>query len=336
VRQAGLVALAAALVAIAVSGTSSHARPAKAAEPLIAFTVWDSAALLRSVYVTSAAGGRARILARSVHAGLSWSPDGRQLAFEKCRDLCDEIDLAVVRVDGAGERRLARFAHSPAWSPDGRLIAFVRGNDSLHVVAPDGSGLRQLVSGRAGIRAFCCPVWSPDGSRIAFPDGDGISIVSKDGGGLRRLVRSNAGLTLSWSADGRYLAFARYAPHRADAYVIASDGGKLRRVTRALRYSDIPVWSPDGGRIAFTGKAGREGGVEVYAIRPDGGGLRRLTAIGPSREPEGLSWSPDGKRIGFIVRASIYVVPARGGRARMVARGGDDECCTSFAWQPRP
>ena len=101
---------------------------------------------------------------------------------------------------------------------------------------------------------------------------------------------------LSWSPDGNQIAFTRPpfpyvrgsdGTERAntaepDLYVISTDGsGELR-----LGLGKGPVWSPDGGRIAFIR------GRVVYAIDSDGSGERRL-----GRGDYHLSWSPDGTQI---------------------------------------
>lgn len=59
-----------------------------------------------------------------------------------------------------------RFPFTPAASPDGRLVAFVDGGTGkLHVIRPDGTGLRTVPT--ADARALGFPVWSPDGKWIA-------------------------------------------------------------------------------------------------------------------------------------------------------------------------
>ena len=55
-------------------------------------------------------------------------------------------------------------------------------------------------------------------------------------------------------------------------------------------------WSPDGKRLLFA--AGSEAQTELWVVRADGSGLRRLTA-NSARETT-PSWSPDGSSIAFV------------------------------------
>ncbi|HZQ92814.1 MAG TPA: S9 family peptidase [Terriglobales bacterium] len=61
---------------------------------------------------------------------------------------------------------------------------------------------------------------------------------------------------------------------------------------------DAPRWSPDGSRIAFL--SSREGAPQIWTVDRPGGTPERLTnAAGGVLS---FSWSPDSKRIGYIVR----------------------------------
>jgi TolB protein len=67
-----------------------------------------------------------------------------------------------------------------------------------------------------------------------------------------------------------------------------------RMTTHAARDAN-PNFSPDGQWIAF--ESDRSGDYEVYAIRPDGSGLRNLTNH-PARD-QLPAFSPDGRWLLF-------------------------------------
>ncbi len=104
---------------------------------------------------------------------------------------------------------------------------------------------------------------------------------------------------------------------REGIFVVGSDGDGLRRLTSA--WDDDPAWSPDGTQIAFTRVRNAVG--QIFAMRPDGSDVRKLTS-GPFSNSH-PSWSPDGRRIAFERDTSgrdgtvgIYVMDADGSRVR--------------------
>ena len=116
---------------------------------------------------------------------ISWSPDGTMLAFERIRwDASDQFVeqsmIATVPAAGGKVRNLTDptlFGAHPDWSPDGTLIAFntydtgnIHGTphpSNVYVVAPDGTGLRQLSTASVGgTMRIGQPFWSADGARI--------------------------------------------------------------------------------------------------------------------------------------------------------------------------
>jgi TolB protein len=137
--------------------------------------------------------------------------------------------------------------------------------------------------------------------RIAFSRGEDIWTSNLDGGGARRLTRG-AGPEddPSWAPDGSRLAYrdSRRGYNVADEiYVINADGSERRNLSRTRGNDWGPAWSPDGKLIAFNSS------YELHVIRPDGSGMRRVTAAAG----EYPAWSPDGKRLAFMC-------PGQGGR----------------------
>jgi Tol biopolymer transport system component len=111
--------------------------------------------------------------ASSIDGALTWSPDGRRLAYATAAG-----ELFTVAAIGGRQRprRVGRFsdASSPVWSPGGRRIALLRRR--LWTVRPDGTGARRITS--MVVRGLCLvdsstapscgPRWSPDGRKLYY------------------------------------------------------------------------------------------------------------------------------------------------------------------------
>ena len=94
----------------------------------------------------------------------------------------------------------------------------------------------------------------------------------------------------------------------------------------------LPMYSPDGTRIAFS--SNRDGNWEIYVMNVDGTGLRRLTnhpAIDVTP-----TWSPTGMQIAFTSERagtpSIYVIGVDGLGLRRLTFENSDRA----TWSPAP
>jgi hypothetical protein len=125
---------------------------------------------------------------------------------------------------------------------------------------------------------------------------------------------------------------------------LPTTGDQAEQVLTLLEVYDA-AFSPDGQRIAFTGRLGEArvvGGQtttveyeELFVAPATGGDARKLTTLAADHV-EDAAWSPDGKQIAFASDADgdfdIYIIPAEGGTPSMITRNKAED--REPAWSP--
>lgn len=273
-------------------------------------------------------------------AGFNGTP-GPPIAFISDRGGLPEVYLVD---EGGGPARplLAQplRALEVAWAPDGRRLAIVAERDEasdLYVVGVDGAGLTRLSDPRG---VAWGPLWSPDGKLIAYVSGVGMEaevyLVAATGGAPRRLTANTRwDYPRSWSPDGRTLLIetaGREERVRIAALEVAT--GEMHYLTDGAANDGDAAYSPDGRRIVFS--SDRDGNREIYIMRADGTGARRLTSH-PAWDGHPY-WSADGTRILFESNRGpgdtfeVMVMFADGGRVTNLTRNAVDDKHPS--WSP--
>jgi tricorn protease len=148
----------------------------------------------------------------------------------------------------------ARF---PAWSPDGKTVAYFSdrsGEYELTLRPADGSGDEKTVTSLGpGFRYRI--FWSPDGKKVAFADQKmQIQVCDVATGKVTTIDKALyyfhgplEGLRMSWSADSRWLAYARDLLTQQRAIVLYDTRtGARHQVTSAFQDDSNPVFDPDG------------------------------------------------------------------------------------------
>jgi Tol biopolymer transport system component len=117
----------------------------------------------------------------------------------------------------------------------------------------------------------------------------------------------------SISADGKRLAYSARESSRVTSFhvfVRELPSGKPLQLTKSEGNDIAPVWSPDGGTLAFLRVL--DGKRECIVIPSDGGDERMIAELGPASDstqpmPE-ISWNPDGKSL-IVVQNSDKQLP---------------------------
>ncbi len=216
---------------------------------------------------------------------LSWSPDGRQLAFISARPGPEQ--------DANGDPMvITRYLYKPTASEGG-----TRANDNrrLHIFIADAvsKAVRQLTDGNYYEHSID---WSPKGDEILFVSNRGrdpdrffnydVFAVQVGSGSVRRLSDTkSAEYYPKWSPDGRFVAFSgtkrpltssETTMEDTHVWVMAADGSGRREVGTIDNRQGAPEWSRDGQHLYFTMQ--ERGQVRLMRVPQAGGAPERLVA----------------------------------------------------------
>lgn len=144
----------------------------------------------------------------------AFSPDGSRIAFTVIPE-SPNGSLWIVPGNGGEPRRLLARLLNPyfSWSPDGHelaLSAYIpkQGREGVFLVSA-ASGRAKLLTSEP-LAEGQPPAWTPDGRWITYAGADGsVSKIRRDGTD-RQLLFELPGeeiFGLSWSSDGRHLAY---------------------------------------------------------------------------------------------------------------------------------
>jgi dipeptidyl aminopeptidase/acylaminoacyl peptidase len=297
-------------------------------------------------------------------SGAALSPDGQRVVYEVSRtnwkDNAFERDLWIA--DRAGNTHLltaqVKSSSGAKWSPDGRWIAFASDRpgqaaetktDSrqIYVIDPMGGEARQVTKLDDGVDGF---EWGPDSKTIGFTTKDPLSKAQKDRVeryGEYSVIDGDERMTHIWTVDVTAAPVAAPAKDKkasSDAVVPPFGVPEAHRLTEGDGFSVQGFsWSKDGAKIAFDaskdGELKNGGTTTVYVVSvADKKVTKLVTTPGPNSDPH---FSPDGTQVAFVTadgaqyffyaNQKIAVVPAAGGKPRVVS-GSFDEDARLLEW----
>lgn len=126
------------------------------------------------------------------------------------------------------------------------------------------------------------------------------------------------------------------AEARGEIFTIPVEHGDVRNITQSSGTADrVPIWSPDGDKIAYFSDKGGE--YALYLDSQDGVEDERKIDIGESKLGWEITWSPDGKYIAFDDDdARLRLIDVEKGSIKTIATGGTrwDRGSMDLTWSP--
>jgi eukaryotic-like serine/threonine-protein kinase len=286
----------------------------------IDYALRDEKTTYRTLYRMPALGGASRKILDDVDTRVTYSPDGRQLAFLRSRfdTLTDELILASA--DGSGQKTLISrgfteskssfdLSANPAWSPDGRTIAAysVEWSPEVHgrVDLIDSATGDQRRLGRSNWFGSTGLAWLPDETSLVIAgalQGAALApqlwLLSYPGGPPTRITNdSQRYFGVSVSADGKTLASVQKLSSSTlwSGPPTAAAAGK--QLTFSSREQVKFLTASADGTLFFS--RWRSGEATIARLAPGGGEPIRVTSSGMlSRDAQ---ISRDGRTL--VVRA---------------------------------
>ena len=232
------------------------------------------------------------------------------------------------------------WVSDPQISPDGNQVIYLRnGMDIMKdrrfrriwIVNADGTNHRKLTPHDKGESS---PRWSPDGTRIAYvtatDQGSEIFVywvATGQNARVSQLDRSPRNLT--WSPDGRWLAFSKLVPEKAPFLAKAPAKPKGAKWADSPRVTTRVRHERDGSGFI-------EPGYNHYFVIPADGGTARQITTGNFQHRSAPVWSKDGRSLLFsanrnedweyaLRESNIYRVGINGGEVTALTdRNGPD------------
>ena len=228
----------------------------------------DRGASLKYLYRAPVLGGTPQKLITDIDTNISFSPDGRSLAYAVNNNPePGKFRLVVYSLQTGEEKTLVtgtsnKILRDPAWSPDGKIVVCVAtqaGSSLSGLVAIDPLTGKQSLFHDAKRATLRKPVWLPSGKGLLVLSSDEetrfirtrIVEISYPDGTARAVTHDVSDYSdLSLSGDGRTLATTLGESHFelfvAPSTALAS--GQAEQLTSIAGQSGFS-WAPDGQMI---------------------------------------------------------------------------------------
>jgi dipeptidyl aminopeptidase/acylaminoacyl peptidase len=277
-------------------------------------------------------------------SGATWRPDGQWIGFLSSNG--GTTQLWEVRPDGGKLRQVTDVEGGVgnfSYGPDGSHVSFTRDvklDPTIHDLYPDlpeadarimdGLMYRHWDAWHDYAYSHLFVARYGDG-RVGTPvdlmPGEAFDTPLNPFGGVEQI---------GWSPDGRRIAYtakkvvgtAYTVSTNSDIYIFDLDAGETTNLTRGMPGYDVePVFSPDGGRIAWLSmeRDGYEADRNRLFVHDFGTGSTRELTTGYDNDAHSPVWTAGGDALHFISDSrgtvQIFTVAAAGGPVHQVTEG---------------
>jgi Tol biopolymer transport system component len=281
----------------------------------IAFIIFDKVMANNQIYIMNANGSEVTNITPPnlpVINHLSWSPNGQYIAFDAYKD--DTFQIFKIKSDGSNLIQLTfreEDSFLPSWSPDGESIMFtsssqdIRGDNGspvqqIYIIKSDGSETHRFVVKTKAENTPMEGSYQNNGfisvSEQITRHSDTYYIVNLDGVIQKQFPEFSTDSSPVWSSDGKFILLSTLRTDCSGIVIMKFDSLEEKCLIIGER-TNPPVhagsasWSPDGKYIIFSTNVENNNGVgNIYAMRPDGTELTRLTYFSKSGAG-GAVWS---------------------------------------------
>ena len=276
--------------------------------------------------VSKLGGGQRKIL-NNVNTPVTFSPDGKRIAFVRYNVAEETPDIIISQADGMAEQTLARRTRKdadvfpadmnkvgPSWSPDGKVLACATINWSstppemnLEVIdVANGTSRRLNAKPWYDISRF---VWKADGSGIVVAGTESpnkpwqLALLSYPDGEIRKITNDPNNYTRISTTSDSETFLTLNVEETSSIWRISPEGENQftpLNVSQKKGVSEI-AWKPDG-KLVYTVSEGED--MNLWMQDADGKTTRQLTYEHNKNFRPTIS--PDERHIVFVsTRAGI-------------------------------